>query len=170
MLSGMHLKHEAICQSQPPSNHLLWHSFQWNVLNKGWLLFVLFLSFFKFLISHLVMLQPPCSLGQYVCCITYQWPDISVGLHNDDFSWIWVAICKIFVGNSCLNLNLKSNISNIYCLHGHGIYSLKKEAESFRNPGFKFEMIQLVAWVGFITQLAQKLSLIWMIVFWIPEF
>lgn len=99
-----------------PSNHLQWHPFQWNVLNKGLLLFVLFLSFFfKFLISHPVMLQPPCTLGQCVCCITCHCPDdIPVGLRNDDFSSIWVAVCKIFVGNSCLNLNPTFQISTVF--------------------------------------------------------
>ena len=69
-------------------------------------------------ISHPVMFQPLCTYGHYVCCIMYQWPDgILVGLCNGDFSWIWVAVCKIFVGNSCFNFNLKSNISDIYCFH-----------------------------------------------------
>jgi hypothetical protein len=73
-------------------------------------------------ISHPVMFQPPCMLGHCACRITYQWSDdIPLGLHNDGFSFIWVVVCKIFVGNSCLNLNLTSNISDIYCFHFHGI-------------------------------------------------
>ena len=101
-------------------------------------------------ISHLVMLQPPCALGQCVCCITYQWPDdIPVGLRNDDFSWIWIAICKIFVGNSCLDLNLKCNISDIYCLHGRGIIPWWRGQKISGTLNLNFEITLLVAWEGF---------------------
>lgn len=127
---------------------------------EQWVAAVCFVFMFNWSSSHPVMLQPPCTLGQCMCSIAYQWPDdIPVGLCNDDFSWIWVAICRLFLGNSCLNFNFKFQHFRYLLSSPSWNYSLMKEAVSFWNLGFKFEMIGLVAWIGFITWLAQKLVL-----------